>query len=87
MATLQVRSIDERLYKALYKRAKADNRSISQEVIAILKSFLSQPASSYENATESFLQLAGSWKDSRPAEEIISEIDKSRSASRKIPAL
>ena len=42
MATLQVRSIDNQLYKALGRRAAQDNRSISQEVDAILQEYLSQ---------------------------------------------
>ena len=38
MATLQVRDIDDRLYKYLKTSAKLKNRSISQEVITIIKS-------------------------------------------------
>lgn len=34
MVTLQVRSIDDKLYEHLGKKAKINNRSISQMVIA-----------------------------------------------------
>jgi len=43
MATLQVKSIDDKSYKLLGIKAKKDNRSISQEVITILKEYLSEP--------------------------------------------
>lgn len=76
MATLQVRSIDDQLYEALGKKAARDNRSISQEVIAILKEHLSQPGQ--KNATEKFLEICGTWKDQKTAKEISEEIRKSR---------
>lgn len=73
MATLQVRSIEDQLYEALGKKAAQDNRSISQEVIAILKEYLSQPLKD-KNATEKFLELCGTWQDERTAKEITKEI-------------
>ncbi len=84
MATLQVRAMDDRLYEALGRRAVMDNRSISQEVVMIVKEYLSGPNAGHKRKTESFLELAGAWQDERSAEEIISDIGKSRknSASR-----
>ncbi|MBC8316288.1 MAG: antitoxin [Desulfobulbaceae bacterium] len=76
MATLQVRSIENQLYEALGRRAARDNRSISQEVIAILKEHLSQPAQ--HSATEGFMELCGTWKDEKSAKEISRDIRKSR---------
>jgi len=76
MATLQVRSIDDQLYEALRRKAARDNRSISQEVIAILKEHLSQPT--HKSATESFMELCGTWKDEKSAKEISQDIRKSR---------
>ena len=80
MATLQVRSIDDQLYKALGKMAAKDHRSISQQVIAILKEHLSQPAR-HTTATEDFLALCSTWKDKRTAEEIVRELRTSRKSS------
>jgi len=77
MATLQVRSIDDQLYEALGRKAARDNRSISQEVIAILKEHLSQPTQ-HKSATESFMELCGTWKDEKSAKEISQDIRKSR---------
>ena len=76
MATLQVRSIDDQLYEALGKLAARDLRSISQEVVAILKEHLSQPVrhTTATNSTEAFLNLCGTWQEDRPAEEIADEI-------------
>ena len=77
MATLQVRSIEDQLYEALGRKAARDNRSISQEVIAILKEHLSQPTQ-HKSATEKFMELCGTWKDEKSAKEISRDIRKSR---------
>lgn len=76
MATLQVRSIDDQLYEALGKLAARDHRSISQEVVAILKEHLSQPIrhTATTTTTEEFLRLCGTWQEDRSAEEIAEEI-------------
>ena len=78
MATLQVRSIDKQLYKALGFRAAMDNRSISQEVVAILKTYLSSPSSKHTNNTNAFIELCGTWHDEKNAEQIIEEIKENR---------
>ena len=57
MATLQVRAMDDRLYEALGRRAAMDNRSISQEVVMIVKEYLSAPDAHHKRKTESFLEL------------------------------
>jgi plasmid stability protein len=80
MATLQVKSVDDQLYEALGKRAVMENRSISQEVIFILKAYLSSPSLKYQESTTRFLEICGSWEDSRNADEIVSEIRRSRQA-------
>lgn len=82
MATLQVRSIDDQLYKALGKLAVMENRSISQEVVAILKEHLSSPVSN-KKTTEAFLELAGSWQDDYSAREIAQSIRISRKSNRR----
>ncbi len=78
MATLQVRSIDEQLYKALGRRAAMDNRSISQEVITILKIYLSSPSLQHTNSTHDFLELCGTWQDTKDERQIVEEISESR---------
>jgi plasmid stability protein len=76
MAILQVRGIDEGLYNSLKQKAKIDNRSISQEVIAILETYLSTPDIYNTNSTREFLKL--SWDDTRNAAEIIAGIEEDR---------
>ena len=82
MAVLQVRSMDDEMYQALGRRAKMDNRSISQEVISIIEQFLSSPIAQSPSTDEEALRLAGSWKDSRPPENIADSIREARSTHR-----
>ena len=82
MATMQVKSMDDQLYNALKIRAKADNRSLSQQVIMIIKEYLSKPDKKLQHQTEELLNLAGSWKDDRSAEKIIQDITHRRSTKR-----
>jgi len=82
MATLQVKGIDENLYRALGVRAKQDNRSISQQVVKLIQDSLAGSSGSAEDATRAFLALCGSWKDDRSAREIAASIRKSRRSRR-----
>ena len=83
MAILQVRDIDDRIYESLKRISQQNKRSISQEVIHIIETYLSDPQTIKKNGTEEFLKLAGSWEDDRSAEEIITEIRKGRSTNKR----
>ena len=87
MAMLQVRDMDDRLYERLKFAAKLDNRSISQQVVTILQNYFTSIPVKTKNATEEFLKLAGTWEDSRSAEEIIDDIHSSRVSSTRFEAL
>ena len=87
MAMLQVRDMDDRLYDRLRFAAKIDNRSISQQVVAILRNYFTSIPVKTKNATEEFLKLAGSWEDSRATDEIIDDIYSSRVNSTRFEAL
>jgi plasmid stability protein len=82
MAVLQVRSMDDALYGALGRRAAQENRSISQEVIEIVKRYLAAPRSVSAGADEDALRLAGSWDDPRSAAVIAGDLRKARSTRR-----
>jgi hypothetical protein len=86
MANLQVKGIDDGLYEQLKKLATDENRSISQEIIFLVKTHLSlqKVFSSTPSPAEVLLQLSGSWEDSRQADEIITEIRKSRENSQRL---
>lgn len=86
MATLQVRDIDDRLYNSLKVSAKMQNRSISQEVITIIQSYLNSGQKPQNNATLEFLALEGAWKDDRKADDIIKEIKMGRNQSNRFGA-
>lgn len=86
MAILQVRDIDDRLYTSLKELAKAENRSLSQEIVSILTKYLSNPKAFNRNPTREFLSLSGSWKDERTAEEIVEAIKKNRKNSKRFEA-
>jgi plasmid stability protein len=80
MAILQVRDIDDRLYDSLKQKAQSDNRSISQEVIAILETYLSNPNNHIINSTRELLKL--SWDDNKNADEIINDLINDRKNKR-----
>ena len=82
MAILQVRSMDDNLYAALGRRADIENRSISQEVISIIKKYLSTPQSISGSTDDEVMGLAGSWNDTRSADKIADDIRTDRSTKR-----
>ena len=83
MATLQVRDIDDGLYNFLKRTAKLKNRSLSQEVIHMLQSWLNSSESIKNKATLEFLELSGAWKDDRSAENIIKDLRNKRNNSQR----
>ena len=58
------------------------NRSISQEVVQIIKDYLARPARPSREATEALLELCGTWEDERSALEIARQMRKDRRRSR-----
>jgi len=79
MANLQVKSIDDDLYESLGRRAAMENRSISQEVVSIIKAYLSMPTGLNLKNNQQFLELCGSWQGEESAESMVEDIRKSRS--------
>jgi len=67
MANLQVKSINDDLYRSLGRRASMENRSISQEVVAILKDYLSSPSQQHSAAHDAFIGLCAQAVDSGAA--------------------
>ena len=78
MANLQVKGIDDDLYRALKARADREHRSVSRQVIAIIEKHLATAGDDQRRGAADFLELAGSWEDERSAEEIAREIRKAR---------
>jgi len=86
MATLQVRDIDDRLYDFLKVSAKMQNRSISQEVITIIQSYLNSNQNQNRNSTLEFLALEGAWIDDKNPEDIVKDIKQNRNQSSRFGA-
>jgi plasmid stability protein len=85
MANLQIKGIDDDLYVQLKALAASENRSISQQVVYLVKSYLSQKPQFQKTKTPAqvLLELSGSWEDVRPAEQIIRNLKKARKNSKK----
>lgn len=86
MPNLQIKGIDERLYQQLKRLAANENRSVSQQVLFLIRNHLAQKRRTYESETaaQSLLALAGSWEDTRTAEQIVQDIKSARRSSRKL---
>jgi hypothetical protein len=70
--------MDNDLYEALKGRARQDNRSITQEVVTMIRESLARSPGASGRTSQDLLALAGSWEDARPAEEIARTIRGSR---------
>jgi plasmid stability protein len=83
MANLQVKGMDDNLYGQLKELAATENRSVSQEVIHMVKIYLASKRVQQSAPTPAsmLLRLAGSWEDTRDAEQIIDEIRAARKNS------
>jgi len=84
MANLQIKGIDDELYDELKRVATAENRSLSQEVLALVKQHLVRRRRLLRMSTpaETLLELSGSWVDDRPPEQIVEELKGFRRNSR-----
>ena len=86
MANLQIKGIDDSLYDQIKQLAKSENRSISQQVLYLVKSYLSKKELIQRTKTPAqiLLELSGSWEDERTPDEIVSDIRRSRKNSKKL---
>ena len=86
MANLQIKGMNDDLYAQLKSLAASENRSISQQVLFLLKLYLARKNQLQETKTPAqvLLDLSGSWEDNRSAEEIAKELKASRKSSKKL---
>lgn len=86
MANLQIKNIDDGFYKQIKLLADAENRSISQQVLFLIKDYLSKKKSisRIQTPAQLLLDLSDSWGDEIEADKIILEIKKKRSNSKKL---
>lgn len=85
MANLQIKGIDDDLYVQLKALAASENRSISQQVVFLVKSYLSKnpQLQKMKAPAQVLLELSGSWEDAKPPEQIIEDLKKARKNSQK----
>ncbi len=85
MANLQIKGIDDAIYEELKKLAAAENRSVSQQTLLLIKDYLAKKqVRALKTPVEILLELAGSWEGEESAEEIIVKIKKARRNSTKL---
>ena len=77
MANLQIKGMDDELYTSLKELASSENRSISQQVVFLLKQYLGRKhqIQKIKTPAQVLLELAGSWEDARSSENIIKEME------------
>jgi len=86
MANLQIKGIADDLYAQLGKVSAAENRSISQQVLFLIKRDLARHKSiqCIQTPAETLLELSGSWEGGESASEVIAGIRKARKNSTKL---
>jgi hypothetical protein len=80
MANLQIKGIDDDLYNEIKKLATAEKRSVSQQILFLVKSYLAKKPrwDAVRTPSEVLLELHGSWQDERQADHIIAQLKKAR---------
>lgn len=86
MANLQIKGIEGRLYEEIKRMAAEESRSVSQQVLFVVKEYLARRhhMGRLRSPAQALLELSGSWLDDRTAEEIILDIKAGRNNSRKL---
>jgi len=86
MANLQIKGMDDTLYAQVKQLAADENRSISQQVLFLLKSYIANKKQfdTLKTPAGNLLDLAGSWEDSRDPDEIVNELRTARKNSSKL---
>ena len=86
MANLQIKGVDDAIYEELKKLAAAENRSVSQQTLLLIKDYLAkkQRVHTLKTPVQVLLELAGSWEGEETAEEIIAKIKKARRSSTRL---
>ncbi len=86
MANLQIKGIDGNLYAEIKDLAAAENRSVSQQMLFLVREYLTKRKrlSHTKTPAQVLLDLSGSWEDKRSADDVISDVKAARNNSRKL---
>jgi len=86
MANLQIKGVDDDVYADLKALAASEHRSVSQQVLCLVRGYLNRKHHLEQRKTpaEVLLDLSGSWEDDRRPEEIVEELRSGRKSSQKL---
>jgi hypothetical protein len=86
MANLQIKGIQDALYAEIKDIASAENRSVSQQILFLVKEYLARRKGfqALKTPAQVLLELSGSWEDEKSIEQIINVIKVARKNSRKL---
>ena len=85
MANLQIKGINDDLHMQIAALASSENRSVSQQVLFLLKTYLANKHHFQKTKTPAqlLLDLSGSWQDERSPDQIIRTLKEARKNSEK----
>ena len=83
MSNLQIKGIDDALYTQIKELASSENRSVSQQILYLVRRYIANKKQFGEAKmpAQILLELSGSWEDNRSADEIVSDIKTARKNS------
>ena len=86
MPTIRITEIDDKLYEEIKRSAVAGNRSVSRQVVFMLKDYVAKRhlLMKIKNPAQVLLELSGAWEDEKRSEEIVRDIKKARRNSTSI---
>ena len=86
MANLQIKGIDDDIYAHLKALAASENRSVSQQVLFLVRAYLAREShmGQIKTPAEVLLQLSGLWEDPREPQEIVEDLRSARKSSKKL---
>jgi len=86
MANLQIKGIDDDVYAHLKALAASEHRSVSQQVLFLVRAYLARSShlNQVKTPAEVLLELSGSWEDTREPQEIVEDLRRARKSSHKL---
>jgi plasmid stability protein len=86
MANLQIKGIDDDMYVHLKALAASEHRSVSQQVLSLVRAYLAEAKYQHRSKTAgaALLELSGSWEDARDAQEIVQSLKSQRKRSHRL---
>lgn len=86
MANLQIKGMDDGVYAHLKALAASEHRSVSQQVLFLVRAYLARTShlNQIKTPAEVLLDLSGSWEDPREPQEIVEDLRGARKNSQKL---